>query len=95
MKNTPEFIAFRSFMLIMDGVTMVGPEHAPVVGVETEEYAISLRRYVHPSIEVIVTGALVVSVEPAPKHPGVQAYERVQNGEFPDFSSIFTSKDPE
>jgi hypothetical protein len=66
---------FLRQILKVDGVTMVGPKHSIVVGVEDDAAAVRLRRMIAPHIPVIVTGPLVKAA--APKHPGVATYEAV------------------
>jgi hypothetical protein len=68
---------FSHFVLHLDGVTMVGPAHAPTIGVETQAHHDRLRPMLIASIAIVVTGPLIVVAEP-PVHPGVKAYQKTK-----------------
>lgn len=65
--------AFAAEVLALEGVTYLGPEHQRTVGVETTAHRVFYREVFDPSVAVVVTGPLVVTV----KVLAVVRYEQV------------------
>lgn len=65
------FQQFRHAILRLDGVTYVGAEHHPSVGVETDEDARKLRQMIDLNIPMFVTGPIYRVISETIKNEGM------------------------